>query len=106
MVGIAICPTNRRGRRLKLEPLQQGFVLRMVSSALRPDWNGRVGKAFNHVSDFQIILAISILRQPPRSDAVNSVAAHKRVVHALGDLVAERGHVLKSRAEQAGADPA
>jgi hypothetical protein len=86
-VPIAISSIQSIRRRLKLEPLQQRFVLRMVRNAVRHDhWEGRVGESFNHVSGFAVILAVSVRGAPPRGQIVDPVTDHKWIVIGLGDF--------------------
>ena len=77
----------------------------MVSSSLRPDCNCRIRQAFNNVPDLEIVLTVSVLREPPRSYSVHSIAAHEWIIQAFGDFVAERSYIFETRTEQPGADP-
>src|ERR1700726_4612300 len=78
----------------------------MVGSASGFDCYRGIGQALNYISDFQVILTISVLRKPPGSDAMNPIAAHKWIIQTFCDLVAEGRHILESRTEEAGAYPA
>jgi hypothetical protein len=44
----------------------------MVCKAVRhDDLEGRVGESFNHVSGFEVILAVSVRGEPPRGQIVD-----------------------------------
>src|SRR6478672_8605461 len=77
----------------------------MVGPAVDFDRNCGVRQTFDHVADFQIILAVSVWREPPRRDAMNSIAPDKWIIDALRQFVAQRGYVFKPRNEQSRADP-
>src|SRR5579864_6238374 len=78
----------------------------MVSPPANPDRDGCVGQAFNGISDFEIVLAISVCRRPPRRDAVRSIAPDERIIQALRHLVTECGYVFESRREESVRNPA
>src|SRR5579872_5395622 len=78
----------------------------MIDSAAGLNRHGGFRQSFDRVAHFEIILAVSILRKPPGSDAMNSITADKWIVQTLGDLMAQRRDIFESRAEQARTDPA
>ena len=44
-----------------------------------------MGEPFNHVSGFEVILAVSVRGEPLRGQIVDSVIDDKRIVVGLGD---------------------
>ncbi|MCU1309124.1 MAG: hypothetical protein JWO20_249 [Candidatus Angelobacter sp.] len=63
-VRIAVSSAERAGWTFELEPLQKRFVLRMVSERVssggQSDGIDGVGQAFDHVTIFEIVLAIAV----------------------------------------------
>src|SRR5215469_820673 len=100
-VGSAQCARWR----LELEPLDQGFVLRMVNDAVQHYGEGGVRQTFDYVAGLQDIPAIPVGREPEWRQIVDAVADHERVVVGLGDLVAKPGDVLETWSEQPRGDP-
>src|SRR5579871_1343593 len=78
----------------------------MVRETVHGDREDRVGKPLDHVTSLEIILAVPVRSQPPRSHIVYSIAGDKGIVISLGNFVAKRRHVLESATEQSGSDPA
>ena len=68
----------------------------MISFSAAFDRDSRIRQSFDHIPDFQIVLAISIHREPPRRDSVHPIAAYKWIVQALDNFVAERGDILEA----------
>src|SRR5437764_3774221 len=99
LVGIAVRAAQRGRWRLELEPLQKRLVLGMVSPATNFDRHGGFRQALNRVAHLQIILAISILREPPGGDAVNSVATNKRIIQTFGNFMTQSCHIFEPGAE-------
>ena len=71
----------------------------MINPAAGLDRHSGFRQPLNRVTHFEIILAISILRKPPRSDAVNSIAAHKWIIQAFGDFMTQSSHIFEAGAE-------
>ncbi len=100
-VGIAVSAADGRRGRYAREPLEERFILRMPSGAVQGDGRLRVREAFNNVAGFQVVLTISIGREPPGRGVV-----HKGIVEGLGQLVAEHNDVAEGRiAEDARRNP-
>ena len=87
-IRIAVGVVDCVGWRYTGKPLNECFILWVISEAIGGDWNGRVGQTFNHVSGFQVVLAMAVGRKPPRRCIV-----HERIIECFGKLVAERGDV-------------
>ena len=60
----------------------------MPCSSIERDRELRVGKPFDDVARFQVVLAVSILREPPGRRVV-----YEGIVKRLALLAAERGDV-------------
>src|SRR5262249_36725449 len=98
---------NSAGRDFAGEVRRHGFILRMVGKAIRHgDGEGGVIQAFNHVTIFEVVLTLTVYRQPPWRYVVYAVASHERIVVTFRDLVAECGHISERVSEEARADPA
>src|SRR6185437_9510875 len=79
----------------------------MVREAVRHgDGEGRVGQAFDYVAILEVILAIAVRREPPRSHVMYSVAGDEWIIERLREFVTGRSDVSERRSEDAGTDPA
>ena len=100
-IRIAVRAVNGIGWRYTRKPLNQRFILWMEGESIGGDWNGCVGKAFNHVTGFQVVLAEAVGRLPPWSGIV-----HERIIECFRELMAQSGDVNKAAAKDPGIDPA
>ena len=92
-VGVAIRPVDRGRGRLKLEPLQQRLVLRVISESVgHGDVEHLARQPLDDVADLEVILGIAIGSEPPGSD-VGPKDGDKWVVISFGDFVAEAGDI-------------
>ena len=67
-VWIAIRPVDRGRRRLKLEPLQQRLILRMISEPFRHrDREYLVRQPFNNIANLQPLVWLSFRTSPSDS---------------------------------------
>src|SRR5215471_2110685 len=106
LVGIAISSMQRARWNFKLEPLQQGLVLRVISEAVEHNRESLVRESLDHITDLQIVLAIPVGRKPPRRDVMNAVKGNEGIVEGLRHFVAESKDIQDVRtAEESGADP-
>src|SRR6516164_6237977 len=77
----------------------------MIQEAVQINGEGRIRQTFDNVAGFQYVPAVPVGREPKGSQIVHVVADDERIVVGLGDFVAKRGDIHKSRAEKLGADP-
>src|ERR1700694_6072015 len=77
----------------------------MVGAAVHRDVEYRLRESFYHVAGLEVVLTVSIGRQPPRSYVMNVIARHERIVINLGDFVTNRSHVLEAPAKDPRTDP-
>src|SRR5262249_10252130 len=106
LVGITVGTVQRARWDFKLEPLQQSFVLRMIGKAVEHNRERLVGQSLDHVAIFQVILAIAVRREPPRSDVMDSITGNEWIIEDLRYLVAESDDIQSVRAaKNTRADP-
>ena len=74
--------------------------MRVIGITVQRNGIGRIGKPLDHVSGFEIILAVSVRCEPPWR-----TVSTKWIVKRFGQLVTERSDVRKSGSEQARCNP-
>ena len=77
----------------------------MVQEAVHQDGERGVRQAFDHIARLQVVLTVSVGRQPERCEIVDTIADHERVVIGLGDFVAESRCIRERRPEQSACGP-